>query len=269
LALSQSFLTDRRRILIRLQNKAAIVTGAAGGIGSAVAKRLAEEGAAVCLADMRSSDSVAAEIRERGGNAITASCDVTSKSSVVAMVENALAAFQKVDILVNVAGVSSHGSAETVSEAEWDRVLACNLKGVFLCCQAVIAPMRARRYGRIINIGSILGKNGGNPRPWLDRKEQVRAGNLAYGASKAGVHSMSLFLAKELACDNITVNVVAPGPIASAMTTNFPETLRALIPMGRMGQAKDVAEAVAFLAGDGAEFITGEILDVNGGMMVD
>ena len=245
------------------------MTGAAGGIGSAVSKRLADEGAAVCLVDIKSADTVAAEICGRGGNAITQSCDVTNKSQVTAMVDNALAAFKHIDILVNVAGVSSHGSAEMVTEAEWDRVLGCNLKSVFLCCQAVIAPMKARHYGRIINIGSILGKNGGNPRPWIDRKEQVRAGNLAYGASKGGVHSMTLFLAKELAVDGITVNVVAPGPIASAMTTNFPETLRALIPMGRMGQAKDIAEAVAFLASDGAEFITGEILDVNGGMLVD
>ena len=254
---------------MRLQDKTAIVTGAAGGIGSAVARRLAQEGAALCLADVRPTDTVAAEIRQRGGNVITQICDVTSKSSVMAMVESALAAFHRIDILVTVAGVSSHGSAEQVTEAEWDRVLASNLKSVFLCCQAVIAPMRSRRYVRIINIGSILGKNGGNPRPWIDRNEQARAGNLAYGASKAGVHALSLFLAKELACDGITVNVVAPGPIASAMTTNFPETLRALIPMGRMGQAKDVAEAVAFLAGDAAEFITGEILDVNGGMLVD
>lgn len=218
---------------------------------------------------MRPTDAVAAEIRQRGGNVITHLCDVTNKASVDAMVESALAAFRRIDILVSVAGVSSHGSAEQVTEAEWDRVLASNLKSVFLCCQAVIAPMRSRRYGRIINIGSILGKNGGNPRPWIDRNEQARAGNLAYGASKAGVHALSLFLAKELACDGITVNVVAPGPIASAMTTNFPETLRALIPIGRMGQAKDVAEAVAFLASDAAEFITGEILDVNGGMLVD
>lgn len=254
---------------MRFNGKTAIVTGAAGGIGSAVAAQLAREGANLCLADKRAEIAVAQEIRALGRGAIEQPTDVTDSAAVRLMVDRTLEAFGRVDILVNVAGVSSHGSSEQVTDAEWDRVLTHNLKSVFLCCRAVIPPMRAQRYGRIVNIGSILGKNGGNPRPWIDRAEQTRAGNVAYGASKAGVHMLTMFLAKELAADGITVNAVAPGPIASAMTVNFPETLRALIPVGRMGRAAEVAEAVCFLASDAAAFITAEILDVNGGMWGD
>mgnify|MGYP001609968160 FL=1 len=254
---------------MRFTGKTAIVTGAAGGIGSAVATQFAREGANLCLADTRPEIAVAQEIRALGRAVIEQLTDVTDSAAVRLMVARTLEAFGRVDILVNVAGVSSHGSSEQVTDAEWDRVLTNNLKSVFLCCRAVIPPMRAQRYGRIVNIGSILGKNGGNPRPWIDRAEQTRAGNVAYGASKAGVHMLTMFLAKELAADGITVNAVAPGPIASAMTVNFPETLRALIPVGRMGQAAEVAEAVCFLASDAAAFITAEILDVNGGMWGD
>ena len=172
-------------------------------------------------------------------------------------------------MLVNVAGTVSFGAAATLPEAEWERVLAVNLKGTFLCCQAVIAPMRAQKYGRIVNIGSILGKNGGNARPWLDAGEQAQASNVAYGVSKAGVHAMTMFLARELADAGITVNAVAPGPIASNMTANFPQRLRDLIPVGRMGTADEVARACLFLAGESSGYITAEILDVNGGMWGD
>jgi 3-oxoacyl-[acyl-carrier protein] reductase len=185
------------------------------------------------------------------------------------MVERTLEAFGRDDVLVTAAGVVSTGNAETLTEAQWDRVIAVNLKGVFLSCQAVIPAMRAARYGRIVNIGSILAKNGGNPRPWLDRTEQDRAGNVAYGAAKAGVHAMTMYLAKELAADNITVNCVAPGPIVSAMTTNLPETFKAMLPVGRLGRAEEVADAVTYLAGEQASFTTGEILDVNGGAWTD
>jgi len=172
-------------------------------------------------------------------------------------------------VLVNVAGISSHGASDDVSEELWNRVLSCNLTSVFLCCKAVLPAMRAQQYGRIVNISSILAKNGGNPRPWIDAAEQKRAGNVAYGTAKAGMHALTFFLAKENAHHGITVNVVAPGPIATHMTRNFPETLRNLIPVGRMGLPEDVADAVAFLAGDGAGFVTGEVLDVNGGSWMD
>src|SRR5690606_10163670 len=132
-----------------------------------------------------------------------------------------------------------------------------NLKGTFLCCQAVMAHMRSQGFGRIVNLGSVIGKNGGNPRPWLDPREQDRASNVAYGVSKAGVHIMTAFLAKELANSGVTVNAVAPGPVASAMTTNFPQSLKDLIPVGRMGAADEVASAVVFLASPHTAFITG------------
>ncbi len=254
---------------MRLRDRVAIVTGAAGGIGSAVAERFAREGADLCLADRNSSAAVAQMVRLQGRQAIEVPTDVTQAAAVNSLVERALAAFGRIDILVNVAGVSSFGSAATLTEAEWDRVLCHNLKSVFLCTQAVVAPMRRRRYGRIISIGSILGKNGGNPRPWIDPAEQARAGNVAYAASKAGINALTFYFAKELAADGITVNVVAPGPIASPMTTDFPDTLRALIPVGRMGTAAEVADAVAFLAGEAAGFVTGEVLDVNGGAWCD
>lgn len=244
-----------------LANRVALVTGAAGGIGSATAKALAAAGAKLALADV--SEPSAPE------GALARAVDVTRRDQVQAMVARTVEAFGRLDILVNVAGVVSVGAAATLPEEEWDRVLGINLKGSFLCCQAVIPAMRVNRYGRIVNIGSIIGKNGGNARPWIDRAEQDRAGNIAYGVSKAGVHAMTFFLARELAADGITVNAVAPGPIASAMTTNFPAQLRALIPVGRMGKAEEVAAAICFLAGPDAGFITGEVLDINGGMWAD
>ncbi|GAC1339166.1 MAG: 3-oxoacyl-[acyl-carrier-protein] reductase [Acetobacteraceae bacterium] len=246
-----------------LASRVALITGAAGGIGGAIALAFAGAGARLALLD-RTEPTLAGDL---GGLALAA--DVTSRTSVQAAVARTLDAFGQLDILVNVAGTVSFGAAETLAEAEWNRVLDVNLKGTFLCCQAVIPPMRARGCGRIINLGSILGKNGGNARPWIDRSEQEHSSNVAYGVSKAGVHAMTFFLARELASSGITVNAIAPGPIASAMTTRFPASLQALIPVGRMGQPEDVAHAALFLAAEQSGFISGEVLDVNGGMWAD
>jgi 3-oxoacyl-[acyl-carrier protein] reductase len=195
--------------------------------------------------------------------------DVRSKPQLLALVDSLRQSLGPVDTLVNVAGVVSFGSAQDLAEAEWDRVIDINLKGSFLAVQAVIPGMRELGFGRIVNLGSVVGKNSGNARPWISPDEQHRAGNVAYGVSKAGIHSMTGFLARELACHGITVNAVAPGPIATEMTTDFPAALRALIPRGRMGTAEDVVRAVGFLIQRESDFITGEVLDVNGGMWSD
>ena len=254
---------------MRLAGRVALVTGAAGGIGRAVCLAFAAAGADLCLLDVAAPDALGAEIAALGRRAVAVGADVTRRDQVQGAVGRAVAALGRLDILVNVAGIVSFGPAATLEEAEWDRVLAVNLKGTFLCCQAAIPAMRAQGWGRIINLGSVIGKNGGNARPWIDPSEQDRSSNVAYGVSKAGVHALTAFLARELAASGITVNAIAPGPIASAMTTGLPAALQALIPVGRMGAAEDVADAAVFLAGEAAGFVTGEVLDVNGGLWAD
>lgn len=245
-----------------LDGLVALVTGGGGMIGQAVARRLAQGGARLALSDRDEPASV-------GNDCRSYAADLADPAEVRAVVDRTLADFGRIDCLITAAGVTSTGSFESIALEEWDRVHAINLRGVFLVNQAVIAPMRAQGAGRIVNIGSVLAKNGGNPRPWIDASEQERAGNAAYGAAKAGVHAMTLYLAKELAAHGITVNAVAPGPIASAMTTSFPEALIRQIPVGRMGKGDEVAAAVAWLCTPEAAFVTGEIMDVNGGLWMD
>jgi NAD(P)-dependent dehydrogenase (short-subunit alcohol dehydrogenase family) len=247
---------------IALDDMVALITGAGGMIGSAVARRMAAGGARVALADRAAPQPVDADSRGYGA-------DLADPAQVRALVAAVMADFGRIDCLVTAAGITSLGSFETITPEEWDRVHAINLRGVFLACQAVIAPMKAQGFGRIVNIGSVLAKNGGNPRPWLDAGEQERAGNAAYGAAKAGVHALTLYLAKELAVHGITVNAVAPGPIASTMTTSFPEALIRQIPAGRLGQPDEVAAMVAWLCTTENAFVTGEIVDVNGGLWTD
>jgi 3-oxoacyl-[acyl-carrier protein] reductase len=243
--------------------KTALIAGGRGGIGGAIASSLAADGCNIVTLD------ISPVTGQPGPHSLHLEIDLTQRPQVDEALRRSLDAFGRVDILVNAAGVTSFGSAETLAEAEWDRVLSINLKAVFLTCQAVFPVMKAARRGCIINIGSILAKNGGNARPWIDPAEQDVASNVAYGASKAGVHALTFYLAREFARYGVTVNAVAPGPVASAMTRNFPDRLKALIPLGRMGTVEDVAAVVAFLASDAAAFITGEIIDVNGGAWPD
>lgn len=247
---------------IALDGMVALVTGAGGMIGGSIARRMAEGGALLALADRDAPQPVGEGIRSYAA-------DLSDAAQVRALVAAVLADFGRIDCLVTAAGITSLGSFESITLEEWDRVHAINLRGVFLANQAVIAPMKAQAFGRIVNIGSVLAKNGGNPRPWLDAGEQERAGNAAYGAAKAGVHALTLYLAKELAVHGITVNAVAPGPIASPMTTHFPEALVRQIPVGQLGKAADVAGMAAWLCARENAFVTGEIIDVNGGLWMD
>ncbi len=248
--------------------RVALVTGGQGVIGSALVAALRERGAVVVSTDGAAGkpwpEANAAELAS-----VPLRLDVTDPGGIAALMEHIEAQLGAVDLLVNVAGVVSFGSAQALPAEEWNRVIDINLKGTFFACQAVMAGMKRMGFGRIINIGSVVGKNAGNARPWLDASEQERAGNVAYGVSKAGVHALTGFLAKELASHGVTVNAVAPGPIATAMTSSFPAQLKALIPVGRMGTAADIVHAALFLASREASFITGEVLDVNGGMFCD
>lgn len=245
-----------------LGDRVALITGGGGMIGQAIAGRMAASGAHVVLADLQEPSAV-------DGECLCIAVDLATIEGAQVAVAETLARFGRIDCLVTAAGVTSLGAFESITLEEWDRVHAINLRGVFLANQAVIAPMRAQGGGRIVNIGSVLAKNGGNPRPWIDASEQARAGNAAYGAAKAGVHALTLYLAKELAAHGITVNAVAPGPIASPMTTTFPEALLRQIPSGRMGRPEEVAAAVTWLCSADAGFVTGEIIDVNGGLWMD
>ena len=234
-----------------LSGRVALVTGAGGAIGQAVLRHLREQGARAVGADLKGRPLLETE---RPWESEPVALDVRSRPQLLALVDSLRQSLGPVDTLVNVAG---------------DRVLDINLKGSFLAAQAVIPGMRELGFGRIVNLGSVVGKNSGNARPWISPDEQNRASNVAYGVSKAGIHSMTGFLARELACHGITVNAVAPGPIATEMTTDFPAALRALIPRGRMGTPEDVVRAVSFLIQRESDFITGEVIDVNGGMWSD
>lgn len=247
---------------IALDGMVALVSGAGGMIGGAIAQRMAEGGALVALADRE-------EPAPIGETSRSYAADLADAVQVRALVDSVVADFGRIDCLVTAAGTTSLGAFETITAEEWDRVHAINLRGLFLACQAVVAPMKDAGFGRIVNIGSVLAKNGGNPRPWLDPEEQSRAGNAAYGAAKAGVHALTLYLAKELAAHGITVNAVAPGPIASPMTQSLPEALVRQIPIGRLGRAEEVAGMVAWLCARENAFVTGEIIDVNGGLWTD
>jgi 3-oxoacyl-[acyl-carrier protein] reductase len=242
-----------------LAGRIALVTGASQGIGKATALRLAQAGASVALA-ARNQDKlaeVAAEITAAGGTAQVFSLDLGSEDSIKACAKDAIAHFGKVDILVNNGGITRDMLALRMKRKDWDDVLSTNLTGAFLMTQAVMPSMLKTRWGRIINITSVVGETG-------------QAGQANYAASKAGLIGLTKALARELASRTITVNAIAPGFVETAMTGILNDEQRSammsIIPLQRAGSEQDVAAAVAFLASDDAAYITGHTLDVNGGM---
>jgi len=247
---------------MRLQDRVAFITGGSGGIGQAVARRFIAEGASVMAADIDASrlERMAAEIAAPAGRLATTVLDVSRFDDVKAAIDGTIARFGQIDILVNNAGFSPKKNWLDYSIAEWQRVLDVNLSGEFYCARAVAEHMMARGSGRIINISSSAWRHGG----------VARGGGVPYTSSKAGVIGLTRSLAKNLGAYGITVNAVAPGPTHSPMTESWlPQSEAALIesiPLGRVGQPSDIANAILFLASDEAAYITGQCLDVNGGL---
>jgi 3-oxoacyl-[acyl-carrier protein] reductase len=251
----------KSRISTDLSGRTALVTGAAQGLGRCIAQTLAAAGAKVACIDINAeslADTVAG-IRAADGTAEPLACDVTQSDRVGEVVDQVVAMWGKLDILVNNAGITRDNVLIRMKDEQWDLVLNINLRGTFLFTRAVARPMMKARGGRIINVASVSGLMG-NP------------GQVNYSASKAGVIGLTRTVACELASRNITVNAVAPGFIATEMTAKLGEELlqqvRKEIPLGRLGEPQDVADAVLFLASDAASFITGHILTIDGGLTV-
>lgn len=242
------------------EGKTAVVTGGSRGLGRAICLELAAGGANVVLCyagNEAAARETARAVEALGAKALAVRCDVSDAAQADALVKAAVEAFGRVDILVNNAGIARDNLIMRMSEADFDLVLSANLKGTFLCMKAVSRLMLKQRYGRIVNLSSVVALRG-------------NAGQVNYAASKAGVIGMTKSLAKELASRGVTVNAVAPGFIETDMTAALPESARSAaqgsIPMGRLGAPEDVAKAVAFLASDAAAYITGQVLAVDGGM---
>ena len=245
-----------------LDGKTALVTGASRGIGRAIALRLATEGARVAInyaGNVKAAEEVKAAIEAAGGTAILCRADVADSAAVEAMVADVAKEFGAIDILVNNAGITRDTLLMRMKDEDFAKVLDTNLKGVFYCTKAVAKLMMKKRAGRIVNMASVVGLVG-------------NAGQTNYAAAKAGVIGFSKSAAKELASRGITVNAVAPGFIGTDMTADLPESVKekALsdIPLGRAGQPEDVANAVLFLASDQASYITGQVVHVDGGMVM-
>ena len=245
-----------------LGGKVALVTGASRGIGRAIALLLAQEGAAVALnyaGNVKAAEEVKQEIENAGGKAILVQADVADAEAVEAMISQVTEAFGSIDILVNNAGITRDGLLMRMKEADWDAVINTNLKGIFHCTKLVSKLMMKKRSGRIVNMASVVGVTG-------------NAGQANYAAAKAGVIGFSKSIAKELASRGITVNMVAPGYIETDMTAVLPDKVReamtANVPLGRGGKPEDVANAVLFLVSDEASYITGQVLHVDGGMVM-
>ena len=244
-----------------LDGKIAVVTGAARGIGQAISLKLAKEGADIAVCDLQADwlAETVAKVEALGRKAYPVAVNVSDEAAVKACIDSILKEFGRIDIMVNNAGITKDTLLIRMTEEQWDAVLNVNLKGVFLFSRAVAKPMMKQRAGAIINIASIVGLIGG-------------AGQCNYAASKAGVIALTKSTAKELASRGVRANAVAPGFIKSKMTDALPQEVRdnylGLIPLARFGEVEDIAKAVAFLASDEASYITGQVLSVNGGMVM-
>lgn len=248
--------------MTRLDGKVALVTGASRGIGRGIARRLALDGAAVAVnyrSDRDAAEALVSEIEEAGGKALAVTGDVASAADVTAMIDRAVKELGGIHILVNNAGVNADNLTVRLSEEDWDRVVDTDLKGAFLTTKTALRPMMRQRWGRIINIASVVAYTG-------------NAGQASYAAAKAGLVGLTKSVAREVATRGITANAVAPGLIETEMTERLPAEIRTWmldqIPMDKPGAVNDVAAAVSFLAGDEAAYITGQVLNVDGGMVM-
>ena len=245
---------------LSLAGRVALVTGSSRGIGRAIALKLADRGAMVVInyrTSAQAAEELVGQIKSGGGEATAVQADVSKYDQAQTLIKAAREAYNKLDVLVNNAGITRDTLLARMSEEDWDVVLDTNLKSVFNCSKAALRPMMRQRYGRIINITSVSGLVG-------------QAGQANYSSSKAGIIGFSKALAREVGSRNITVNAVAPGFIQTELTADLPEELLAeavaRTPLGRAGIPEDIASAVAFLATDEASFITGHVLSVDGGL---
>lgn len=248
--------------MFNITNKVAVVTGSSRGIGAGIAQLLAAQGAKVVVNHRNSPDGaeeVVAAIKDKGGEAVAIQADVSDGSQAEALIKSTIDTFGQIDILVNNAGTTRDKLIMKMKDEDWDVVLSSNLSSVYNCSKAVVRPMMKKRSGRIINITSVVGLTG-------------QAGQTNYAASKAGIIGFTKSLAKEVGSRNITVNAIAPGFIPTALTDVLPEQqIQAIIettPVGRLGTVEEVAAAVLFLASDEAAFITGQVLSVDGGLVM-
>ncbi|MFZ3342867.1 MAG: 3-oxoacyl-[acyl-carrier-protein] reductase [Terriglobales bacterium] len=246
---------------MNLEGRVALITGASQGIGHACALTLARRGATIAVAarNQQKLGELGAAITATGGKAAVFPMDVSDEGQIKSAIKSVIAHFGKIDILVNNAGITRDQLVMRMKRADWDAVLATNLTSAFLCIQNVIPSMLKQRWGRIVNITSIFGQMG-------------QAGQANYAASKAGLIGLTMAIAREVASRNITSNAVAPGFIETGMTAVLSEEFKQAavkqIPLGRVGTPEDIASAVAFLASDEASYITGHVLNVNGGMLM-
>jgi NAD(P)-dependent dehydrogenase (short-subunit alcohol dehydrogenase family) len=245
---------------MRLKDRVALITGAAGGIGEATALRFAEEGASVVLADIQFErvEALAQKINREGGNALSQEMDVRNRNEVQRAVQKVVKEFGRLDILINNAGLNIAVVAKKTTEEEWNKLMDINLKGTFLCCQAVFEPMSKQRYGRIINTASI----------WTEG----HIGQAGYSAAKAGVIGLTKTLALEYARYQITVNCISPGTVETPMISNVPPEMKEQflrgIPLGRFADPREIANVHLFLSSEEASYITGSVIHVDGGASV-